>query len=115
MSGSGISWAICKSAHHPRQITMPTPTTRFLQAGCPACCPTNSVKALKAKQSNYQKYQNKCEKKTGINMTSMVIQLESPTFINMDNSHESTYVTHHKSTVCKQNTAQLLLQYLTIF
>jgi len=25
-----------------------TPTTLFLQAGCPSCCPTNSVKALKA-------------------------------------------------------------------
>jgi len=24
------------------------PTTRFLQAGCPSCHPTNSVKALKA-------------------------------------------------------------------
>jgi len=24
------------------------PTTRFLQAGCPSCRPTNSVKALKA-------------------------------------------------------------------
>jgi len=23
VSGSGISWAICKSAHCPRQITMP--------------------------------------------------------------------------------------------
>jgi len=23
VSGSGISWAICKSASHPRQITMP--------------------------------------------------------------------------------------------
>jgi len=29
----------------------PTPTTRqgFLQAGCPSCRPTNSIKALKAK------------------------------------------------------------------
>ena len=26
-----------------------TPPTSFLQAGCPSCCPTNSVKALKAK------------------------------------------------------------------
>ena len=26
-----------------------TPTLSFLQAGCPSCCPTNSVKALKAK------------------------------------------------------------------
>ena len=26
-----------------------TPPLSFLQAGCPTCCPTNSVKALKAK------------------------------------------------------------------
>ena len=26
-----------------------TPPLSFLQAGCPSCCPTNSVKALKAK------------------------------------------------------------------
>jgi len=26
------------------------PPTSFLQAGCPFCCPTNSVKALKAKK-----------------------------------------------------------------
>jgi len=25
VSGSGISWAICKSAHSPRQMTMPAP------------------------------------------------------------------------------------------
>ena len=49
VSGSGISWAICKSAPHSRQITTPTPhRSVFLQAGCPSCCPTNSVKALKA-------------------------------------------------------------------
>jgi len=48
-SGSGISWAICKSASRSRQITTPAPTgtTQFLQAGCPSCCPTNRVKALK--------------------------------------------------------------------
>ena len=49
MSGSGISWAICKSALRSRQITTPTPHhSVFLQAGCPSCRPTNSVKALKA-------------------------------------------------------------------
>jgi len=26
-----------------------TPSLSFLQAGCPSCCPTNTVKALKAK------------------------------------------------------------------
>ena len=51
VSGSGINWAICKSAPCPRQITTPVPHHHhsvFLQAGCPSCCPTNSVKALKA-------------------------------------------------------------------
>ena len=45
MSGS---WALCKSAPRSRQTSGQHPTTRFLQAGCPSCRPTNSVKALKA-------------------------------------------------------------------
>ena len=49
VSGSGISWAICKFARRSRQITIPVPhQSSFLQAGCPSCRPTNSVKALKA-------------------------------------------------------------------
>ena len=49
VSGSGISCAICKSAPRSRQITTPAPHRAvFLQAGCPSCRPTNSVKALKA-------------------------------------------------------------------
>jgi len=47
--GSGISGAMCKSASRSRQITTPAPHhSSFLQAGCPSCRPTNSVKALKA-------------------------------------------------------------------
>ena len=47
VSGSGISWAIYKSAPCSRQITMPAPhRSVFLQAGCPSCRPTNSVRAL---------------------------------------------------------------------
>ena len=49
VSSSGISWAICKSAPCSRQTTTPAPHhSVFLQAGCPSCRPTNSVKALKA-------------------------------------------------------------------
>ena len=48
VSGRGISWAVCKSAPRSRQITMPAPHhSVFLQAECPSCHPTNSVKALK--------------------------------------------------------------------
>jgi len=53
VSGSGISWAVCKSAPRSRQITIPAPPPlSFLQAGCPSCRPTNSVKALKAQCSH---------------------------------------------------------------
>ena len=48
VSGSGISWAICKSAPRSRQITTPAPTTQFFTDRMPSCRPTNSVKALKA-------------------------------------------------------------------
>jgi len=36
-----------------------TPPLSFLQAGCPSCCPTNSVKALKAKIRRYKENKNK--------------------------------------------------------
>ena len=48
VSGSGISWAVCKSAPLSRQITTLAPNhSVFLQTGCPSSRPTNSVKALK--------------------------------------------------------------------
>jgi len=56
VNGSGISWAICKAAPRPRQITMPAPHhSVFLQAGYPSRRPTNSVRALKAIQSTEEK------------------------------------------------------------
>jgi len=38
----------CKSAPRSSRQTRQHLTTLFLQAGCPSCRPTNSVKALKA-------------------------------------------------------------------
>ena len=63
MSGSGISWAICKTAPGSRQITTPAPHhSVFLQTGCPSCRPTNSVKALKAqKQAKKQAINDKLQ------------------------------------------------------
>ena len=46
-SGCGISWTICKSEPCSRQITTPAPHhSVFLQARCPSCRPTSSIKAL---------------------------------------------------------------------
>ena len=48
VSCSGISWAICYATPRSRQITTPAPHhSVLLQAGCPSCRPTNSVKAMK--------------------------------------------------------------------
>jgi len=48
VSGSGIRWAICKSEPCSSQIATTVPHhSSFLQAGCPSCRPTNSVKAPK--------------------------------------------------------------------
>ena len=65
VSGSGISWAICKCAPRSRQITMPAAHhSVFSQAGCPSCCPTNSVKALKAQQRSVSRF----KKERGLNL-----------------------------------------------
>ena len=49
VSGSGISWATCKSVYQSREITTPAPHhSVFLLAGCPSCHPTSSVTALKS-------------------------------------------------------------------
>jgi len=54
VSGSGISWAICKSAPWPRHITTPASHhSVFLQAECPSCNPTNSGKALKTQAQKH--------------------------------------------------------------
>jgi len=49
VSGSGISWAICKSAPRIRQITTPAPhhSDFYRMDALPSCHPTNSIKALK--------------------------------------------------------------------
>jgi len=41
---------VCISLQTDNHASTP-PLKSFLQAGCPSCCPTNSVKALKAKET----------------------------------------------------------------
>jgi len=43
------SMQVCTSLHTDNHAS--TSPLSFLKAGCPSCCPTNSVKALKAKRS----------------------------------------------------------------
>jgi len=46
-----------------------TPPLSFLQAGCPSCRPSNSVKALKAKLPAYRKTLN-----VGVTFISRILQ-----------------------------------------
>jgi len=45
VSGSGISWAICKSAPRSRHITMPTPTTQFFAGWMPFLPPNQECQS----------------------------------------------------------------------
>ena len=47
VSGSGISWAVCKSAHRSRRIATPAHHHSVFTGRMPFCRPANSVKALK--------------------------------------------------------------------
>jgi len=86
VSGTGISWAICKSAPCYRKITMPAAHhSVFLQAGCPSCRPTNSVKALKANSSNSIIYDQTVQK----NMQQYRMLL---TWCHHHHKYSSTYV-----------------------
>ena len=68
VSGSGINWAkmhVCTSLQTDNHAS--TPPLSFLQAGCPSCHPTNSVKALSklmfvncCSQSAINKYSQFC-------------------------------------------------------
>jgi len=47
--GGGDNWSY-KSRNSSQIITTNKPISSLLQAGCPSCRPTNSVKALKGRQ-----------------------------------------------------------------
>jgi len=49
--GGGDNWS-CKMRKSPVRWWLPTnQRPAFLQAGCPSCCPTNSVRALKGRET----------------------------------------------------------------
>ena len=107
MSGSGISWGIqvCTSLqadnHH----------SSFLQARCPSCCPTNSVKALK-EQSIISPLRKKptldkeelsdCWTISNLSLISKIMEhvvksrlMDHLTSNSLLNSHQSAYCKHH--------------------
>ena len=53
VSGSGISWAMCKSAPRSRQITVPAPHCSVFYRRMPFLPPNHSVKALKPEGTKF--------------------------------------------------------------
>jgi len=49
VSGSGISWAICKSVPRPRQITMPTPNHAVFTGRMPYLPPNQQRQSTEEK------------------------------------------------------------------
>ena len=52
VSGSGISWAICKSAPRSRQITTPAPTAQFFTGWMPFLPPNQQRQSTEGKRSD---------------------------------------------------------------
>ena len=64
VSGSGISWAICKSAPRSRQITTPAPTTQFFSGQMPFLPSNQQRQSSEGNQLNQQlKMENRKSKK----------------------------------------------------
>ena len=58
MSGSGVSWAICKSASRPRQITTPVPHhSSFFTGRMPFLPPNQQCQSTEGNQSTEGRYQ----------------------------------------------------------
>ena len=102
VSGSGISWAICKSATRSRQTTMPVPHhSQFLGARWPSCCPTDSFKALKAKNTiscNYKMEFDYC--------AHFCTFYQSKVQVNSFSDNKKTTLLWKKNT-CKSNHAEI--------
>jgi len=49
VSGSGISWAMCKSAPRSRQITIPAPTTQFFTGRVPFLLPSQQCRSTEGR------------------------------------------------------------------
>ena len=58
VSGSGISWAICKSAPCSRQITMPCPTAQFFTGRVPFLPPNQQRQSTEGTLCNTKMYKN---------------------------------------------------------
>ena len=54
MSGSGISWAICKSASRSRQITTPAPTAQFFTGQMPFLLPNQQCQSTEGKITEWK-------------------------------------------------------------
>ena len=58
MSGSGIGWAVCKSAPHSREITMPAPHHSVFTGRMPFLLPNQQRQSTEGKRCHYQDEEN---------------------------------------------------------
>jgi len=66
VSGTGISWAICKSATRSRQITMPAPTTQIFTGRMPFLPPNQQRQSTDGKQACVTISQKQTQRLTGL-------------------------------------------------
>jgi len=91
VSGSGINWAICKSAPRPRQIITPESHNLVFTGWMPSCHPTKSIKAL-------GNCQNNCQSQTNTNFAWTTVDFAKPPSASRKNSSKLLLKQLSKST-----------------
>jgi len=66
---------VCISLQTDNHATHQHPTTEFLQAGCPSCCSTNSVRALKAQAQDLWSYEHELQASNAEEIKQQVAEL----------------------------------------
>ena len=100
VSGSGISWAICVCTLLQTDNHTSAPPLCFLQAGCPPCHPTSSVKALKANRAIIYLHvgNHNCQQFIIMNTKAYLKSSHNKHHHQIDNSHFSTCTHTHTHT-----------------
>ena len=101
VSGSGISWTVCKSAPCSRQITMPAPTTQFFTGRMPFLPPNQQCQSTEG----LIEFIGTIQINLSIYQRSYVRQALFPLWTSTSYGHTSTQCPSHQMPVSTVSTA----------
>ena len=101
MSGSGISWAVCKSAPRSRQITTPAPHCSVFMGRMPFLPPNQQCQSTEGKKIVRYFVNRPPDEFSAVRRLQSAVRTATPAF------------SHRPSTMCHNNEAQTSIRYTT--